>query len=912
MENEDIANQKRMEYDGLMEKESFMYQKYLNLVIGGIIIFGLYLLSLKHFLLFHSIVESFSIVVAIGIFIIAWNSRRFLTNHYLLFIGVAYLFVATIDLIHMLAYKGMGVFSSQLSSSNLPTQLWIAARYLQAVSLLAAPLFLTRKIKLNLVFFDYAAAVALLFFSIFYLKVFPTAFNEGIGLTAFKKISEYLISLILAGSILFLYVKRRTLEPGVFRLIIWSIIFTIASELTFSDYINVYGPANAIGHLFRIVAVYLMYQAIVVTGFKKPYSIFFRDLKQSEEKLQAELIEHKKLSEESAYLASFPQLNPSPILEVNLSGKITFSNSATQKTLEGLKMDKRNPYVFLPNNIASIIKELKENDASFTYREITIKDKVFGENIFFTPQYDSARIYAFDITERKKSEQQLIETQNYLENLIDYANAPIIVWNPENKIVRFNNAFEYLTGYTANEVFEKDLALLFPAQTREQSIKEIESASAGKFWESVEIPILCKDGRIRIVLWNSANIYDKDGKTLMATIAQGQDITARKQMEKRIYAHTKDLEHEKAKDEAILSSIGHGVVATDEAEKVLFSNKGFEQICGFPEKELIGRKLSDVVLIQDEKGQTIPFEKNPLINTMASQKKTSDISTQNYYCVRKDKTRIPVAITASPIILDKKIIGAISVYRDITREREIDRAKTEFVSLASHQLRTPLASINLAAEMLLGGIAGEPTRDQRKYLRTIRSSIKEMAELIETLLNISRIESGALSINPEPTSLPHFIDDLLRDFSIQIEDKKINLKRDYDKVIPPLNIDRKLMQLIFDNLISNAIKYTKIKDTIAVAIKRNNHAVIVSVSDTGCGIPNHQHSQVFTKLFRADNLLKAETKGSGLGLYIVKACVDQYGGKVWFESEENIGTTFYVTLPLKGMRKRENLQRSIF
>ena len=147
-----------------------------------------------------------------------------------------------------------------------------------------------------------------------------------------------------------------------------------------------------------------------------------------------------------------------------------------------------------------------------------------------------------EIEDRKRAEEGLRETSDYLENLINYANAPIIVWDPEKRIDRFNHAFERLTGYKGEEVIGKKLDMLFPETSQGESLSKIENTLKGEFWESVEIPILCKDGNTRIALWNSANIYAEDGKTLLATIAQGQDITERKQAEKALIGREKELE----------------------------------------------------------------------------------------------------------------------------------------------------------------------------------------------------------------------------------------------------------------------------------------------------------------------------------------------------------------------------------
>jgi len=194
--------------------------------------------------------------------------------------------VGAIDVVHTLAYKGMGVFQGY--DANLPTQLWIVARYVESLSLLIAPFFFNRKLRVGAVFFAYTVAIALLFGTIFYGPIFPDCFVEGKGLTLFKKISEYIISLILLGSMALLIRKRSEFDRRVLTWVIWSIIATIISELAFTFYIGVYGLSNLVGHIFKIISFYLIYKAVIETGLAKPYNLLWRNLKLSEEKLREE------------------------------------------------------------------------------------------------------------------------------------------------------------------------------------------------------------------------------------------------------------------------------------------------------------------------------------------------------------------------------------------------------------------------------------------------------------------------------------------------------------------------------------------------------------------------------------------------------------------------------------------------
>lgn len=245
------------------------------LVIGGLLIVGRY-----HYLLFHSLVEGFSILIAFGIFVIAWNSRSMLENDYLLFVGIAYLFVGGLDFLHTLAYQGMGVFPHH--GSNLATQLWIAARYMESLSLLIAPLFLNRRLRNEMVIAGYTLLTAILILAIFRWNLFPDCFIEGVGLTPFKKISEYAISGIFLFSAVLLILKGKVFDPDIQALLIASMLVSMGAELFFTLYTDVYGLFNQTGHLLKIISYYLIYRALIVTGITRPHDVLFRDLLQNE------------------------------------------------------------------------------------------------------------------------------------------------------------------------------------------------------------------------------------------------------------------------------------------------------------------------------------------------------------------------------------------------------------------------------------------------------------------------------------------------------------------------------------------------------------------------------------------------------------------------------------------------------
>jgi PAS domain S-box-containing protein len=261
-----------------------VFRHRLTLLLGLGTLIGLLLARLHSYVLFHSLAELFSVVVAGSIFVLAWNSRRFVENSYLLLVGIAYLFVGSVDLIHTLAYKGMNGLVGD--DPNPSTQLWIAGRYLQSTALLIAPFFIGRRLRAGIAFAGFGLATALLLASIFVWKVFPACFIEGVGLTPFKKVSEYAIALLLALSIATLLRRRSAFDPGVLWALVASIIVTIGSELAFTLCTDVYGALNLVGHYLKLVSFYLIYQAILVVGLRNPYALVFRELKQNEAALR--------------------------------------------------------------------------------------------------------------------------------------------------------------------------------------------------------------------------------------------------------------------------------------------------------------------------------------------------------------------------------------------------------------------------------------------------------------------------------------------------------------------------------------------------------------------------------------------------------------------------------------------------
>ena len=296
----------------------------MNLALAGGLFGGLYVISLRNYPLFHLLSEGSSIVVGVAVFLLVWNGRRLIQGSALVLLGIAFLFVSCIDVLHALAYKGMGLFEGW-DEANLATQLWIAGRWLQSVSLFAFTCLIGRyRLKATLVLWAYAGITGLILWSIFGARIFPDSYLEGTGLTHFKIWSEYLISAVLGGSIVVLYRRRDHLDGHVARILAFATGTAIVSELAFTNYVSVYGPANMIGHLLKTLSFFLVYLALIQANLKRPVETLFRELSQA-----------KTIAENSRrWLERVSESTPDVIFVLDvIHNRNVYSNRSISKTL---------------------------------------------------------------------------------------------------------------------------------------------------------------------------------------------------------------------------------------------------------------------------------------------------------------------------------------------------------------------------------------------------------------------------------------------------------------------------------------------------------------------------------------------------------------------------------------------------
>jgi PAS domain S-box-containing protein len=575
---------------------------YRVLLASLLLVAGAYAIQRYNYLLFHSLAEFLSIAVAVGMFMVFWNARRFVDNGFFLVASTGYLAAASIDLFHTLAYEGMGVFP--YTGANLATQLWIAARALQAVSLVAAIFFTGGKVKrTGLLLLGYALALILLLGTI-RAGWFPTCYVEGSGLTPFKRISEYVISALLVAALALLVRKRRAFARNTFFLLAISILATVVSELAFTFYVNVYGLSNMIGHLAKIVAFYLVYVALVEVGLRRPYESLFRILKHNESMLFKKSEELRERVKELDCLYGISDLveKPGATLDEVLQGTLGLLTSAQQ----------------FPEAAAARIVLAKREYRTAHYCETTARMTsdlvVHGERCglvelcYVEPGHqapegllggeeqqqrllDSVAERLGRIVERFRAEELLQASEFKFRSLVEQSQDGVTLADEQGIVIEWNRAMEGITGLAAAQtlgrpIWEVQFELNRP-ENRTEAYRQQLAAIVQEGLRTGQVPRLGRviernyvrpDGTSRVIEAAVFAIQTPSG-FMLANISR--DVTESRQAEKML----------RIKDEAMAAAYD-AIAMADLAGNLTYVNAAFLRLWGYArEEEVLGRPI---------------------------------------------------------------------------------------------------------------------------------------------------------------------------------------------------------------------------------------------------------------------------------------------------------------------------------
>ncbi len=823
----------------------------LNYIICFILLAGLYLVSLYNYLLFHGLAEIFSIVVSCAVFLVAWNARRFIDNNFLLLVGISLLFVGGIDALHTLAYKGMGVFPGQ--GANQATQLWIAARFLQAFSFFAAPFLFDRKFRFGWICAGYAAVTAILVASVFYWKIFPACFVEGVGLTGFKKTSEYVISGMFLASGGMLLARKDKFEKDVLQLLTLSIVLMIAAELAFTLYISVYGLSNLIGHFFKILSFLLIYKAIVETGFSKPYGLVFRELKKNEETLLRSKEELElRVQERTAELDSINQILRKEALERERRFRIeTALRLIDEKILEGANF--REALDIACEAIVDVgypMCWIGQAMPDHTVRPVAYRG--------FNP--------------------------GYLEN-ID------LRWDDSHE-GKGPTGISIRTGQPC--VIRNISEISFNAPWRE-------IVPGHACLSSASFPLKSGEGEVAGVL----HIYDDHvgaftDETIgwLGMFAQQCAIAV---LSARRLEELRDTNQRLAFH---FNRMPLGYIAIDREFRIVAWNPAAERIFGWSADEAMGKHPLELI---------VPPEMQAHVSGIWSKLCEGDESSGDIsgHTIRKDGTKVFCEWFTTPLRdATGAMTGLLALVHDITEKIRLEKQlriaqKMESVGTLAggiaHDFNNALTGIIGYGELLRNRMAGDAQalHDLDEIMRCAERS----STLTRQLLAYARRQV----IEPVNLNLSTLTADLMKLIG-KVAGEHIEVRTSLAKGLSTIRADRGQIEQVLMNLCLNARDAMPEGGQLLVEteevcldeeyVKHNPYIkvgryVLLKVSDTGIGMDEKTRERVFEPFFTT----KGPERGTGLGLAMVYGIVKQHDGYIHLYSEPGRGTTFKVYFP---------------
>lgn len=758
------------------------------IMMAAIALTLLYFCSLYNYLLFHSIVEIFSVCIAITVFFITWNSRNVLKNNYLLLVGIAYLFIGILDFFHTMGYPGMSIFKDYNYYAN---ELWIAARYFESIALLLSFIIIKSRKQINsyilvAVYFVITAAILL---SVFVWHVYPECFIEGVGQTPFKILSEYIIILIFIAAILMLRKNRNAFENKVYKFLLFSLISMLLTELSFTTYVSNYGFTNLLGHYFKIISFYLVYKAVIQTGIREPYNLIFREIKQKE----TELFEILDSSADGSCIVD------------NINGTFDYSEKWLKRigaeSISNKELLKYMEERIHPDDSERAIKERldairsKKSRLKIEYRTKTAEGDyiwvmvqgklIYDENGNFIKYYGTVT----DITDQKNAEETLKKSEELLKAALEIKSLELQRKDDEyleilDGITEGNYIYDFITGKTRystswtkrlglddalpDQLLERFHEKMEPEEAEENTKIRQDLQDSNEMQVRREFKVRDIDGRMIWVMSIGKLIYDSSGK-LIKTYGTFIDITDRKKMEL-------ELKHQ--------------------AE-----------------------------------------------------------------------------------VLRKK-----------------NRLITDFFTNVSHGFKTPLAVMLIQLELMKMYISSP--EKLKGCISTTTHNIYRLSRLVSNILDITKYDAGFMKLNLTNMDVVALIKDIFLYVESYANAKNIKMTFEtaFNEKTMPVDADK--LERIILNLLSNSIKHTEKGGIIKLRVgEGEGDGISISVEDTGEGIPEELFERIFDRFEQVDTSLTRKNDGCGIGLSIVKAFIDLFGGSIDVISKVGFGSTFTVSIP---------------
>jgi PAS domain S-box-containing protein len=910
----------------------------------------LYAVMTTHaYLIFHNTAELFSIIVSYSIFGVAWFSYQQSQNRHSLFLASVFLGIGLLDFMHTLSFTGMPDFFT-VNSTDKTIQYWLAARLFMAGGFLVSAfihpnsnsIYLSKHFLLSLnLMIPALAFCGIIFFS----DTMPVMFIEGTGLTAFKKNCEYGVIFLLCLSIIAYW--RRMQKTGDLHLeyFLAAFIVCMLSELAFSVYKSVFDTYNLLGHLYKIIAFYLIYRGMFISSINMPYLALATANSQLSE--QRATLEQRVLQRTAELACSEARLQanlenaPNVAIQwYDLSGRVLYWNPASErlfgwkkdlaigKTLDVLMLSSEANAKFL-----SILARIQEEGLAYGPYEVEFhnRDGRRGwalSTVFAIPLTDEQLGFVcmdVDITERKTAEKALRRSQERLNEAQRIAQLGNWELNLQDNTLFWSDEIFHIfeidsTRFSAT--YEAFLAAIHP-EDRDAVNAAYSRSLENHLPYAITHRLQMADGRIKYVHEQCQTFYTEAGKPFRS-IGTVQDVTERKlaeaeleqyrnKLEELISQRTAELRRQQVFIEAVLANVSDGIVACDESGILSYFNNATRKLHGIEQNELPPEQWAAYYRLMHADGITpMTTEEIPLFRAFQGEQVRDQllviehISGSKYIVVctgqpmfDKEGVKIGAVVSMHDVTLQKMAEASLIHARDAAEAA--NRAKSVFLANMSHELRTPLNAI-LGFSELMAQDATISTK-QKETLDIINRSGRHLLSMINDVLDISKIEASRLEVNNQAFDLLKLLHDISDMIKVRAAKKQLNFSLEISPDVPRfIKTDSGKLRQVLINLLGNAIKFTAqgciiLRTHVSPLSAVTMVMLEIEVIDSGRGIPQnrlHELFQPFVQLARTDSGLE----GTGLGLTISKSLVELLGGKISVSSILGEGSTFKIELPV--------------
>lgn len=497
----------------------------------------------------------------------------------------------------------------------------------------------------------------------------------------------------------------------------------------------------------------------------------------------------------------------------------------------------------------------------------------------------------------RKGEKTLASHEARFKALIEKSFDAVVLVDATSQILYASPSVQRVLGYNPDELIGIiGFSIIFEEDRQLTANTLAKLALKPGHTVTIEYRVIRKD---KSIIWVEATgtnlLFDQE---INAVVINFRDITEKKSLEETMLK-------EKTTDEAMLASIGDGIIATDNTGKITMVNQSACNTLGWKNKELIGKSMTEAIPMENAEGKIAPVNERPIIKVLTLRRKI--VTSQIYYYIKKDKTTFPVRFTVTPIEIEGKIVGTIEVFQDITKEKEIDQMKDEFISLASHELRTPMTAINGLLSMIFHGDYGPINEKLKHPLDNVQISAQRQIHLINDLLNVSRLQTGKIDFTFTDFPLYQSLDEVVKTLMPIAQQKGITLTLQSKEELS-VHADIEWSKHILNNIIGNALKFTD-KGGVTVTYSVDGKLVSIAIADSGSGIDPADREKLFGKFQQLDGQTSGKPPGSGLGLFLSRELAQKMEGDVQLtQSSVGKGSIFVVTLPIARVNTLKNIK----